>query len=269
MRLAAPNNENTISTNQLNVLLTDGYVNNPLSLVNTEKIKKLQNYFIQLPCYDPASSNRSEFLYTNPPKGTRLGFLKHSDVIYAPDLLEIISDNNLKNLAEGFFGGKVSIDYIGAWWSFPTNSSDGTQFFHRDVDSLNFLKFFIYLTDVNEFNGPHIIVKSSQNDDIYLKKYANYPDATIINYSKKYSRPIDTLEGHAGTNFLENTFCLHKGAAPQTNPRLLLQVIFSLANTPYGPKKPYADYNALQLANPNFSSIDREYLKRIIICSEI
>jgi hypothetical protein len=54
------------------------------------------------------------------------------------------------------------------------------------------------------------------------------------------SRPDEEIEGHypaedirvicgkAGTGFAEDTFCFHKGQAPRSQDRLMLQVRFGL-----------------------------------------
>ena len=51
------------------------------------------------------------------------------------------------------------------WWSSKSNFNDpkSAQEFHFDLDSIKWLKFFIYLTDVEANTGPHIYVKGTHN----------------------------------------------------------------------------------------------------------
>ena len=42
----------------------------------------------------------------------------------------------------------------------------GPQLFHRDYESFNFVKLFVYLTDVGKENGPHeYIIRSNIKDN--------------------------------------------------------------------------------------------------------
>ena len=60
-------------------------------------------------------------------------------------------------------------DYVNQAWISKSSGSkkkelyQNAQMFHFDYDSFNFLKVFIYLSDVDESNGPHSVVKYSHN----------------------------------------------------------------------------------------------------------
>jgi hypothetical protein len=45
-------------------------------------------------------------------------------------------------------------------------SSEVTQRFHYDTAHPHFIKFFVYLTDVDSDNGPHCVVPTSHRPDI-------------------------------------------------------------------------------------------------------
>ncbi|BAZ18058.1 hypothetical protein NIES4071_99400 [Calothrix sp. NIES-4071] len=123
------------------------------------------------------------------------------------------------------------------WWSFPGErtyqqlSSNG-QLFHYDLDDYRFLKFFFYLTDVDEQSGPHICVRGSHKQKklshLILRKRET--DEDIIKYYGLES--LVTICGKAGFGFVEDGFCFHKGVPPINKNRLILQLEF--ATTDYG-----------------------------------
>ena len=47
----------------------------------------------------------------------------------------------------------------------------GPQEFHRDYESMNFVKVFVYLADVDQHSGPHSFIKGSHKiDKLYERK---------------------------------------------------------------------------------------------------
>ena len=81
-----------------------------------------------------------------------------------------------------------------------------------------------------------------------------HSDDEIINFFDKTK--ITELTGPSGFCFLADTFGLHKGMIPTESPRLLLQIIYSLKQTPFGPKNPFIDYNADSLKQVNLYKSD-------------
>ncbi|MBH8565179.1 phytanoyl-CoA dioxygenase family protein [Nostoc sp. CENA67] len=118
------------------------------------------------------------------------------------------------------------------WWSFAGKTtyheqSQAAQFFHYDMDDYRFIKFFFYLTDVDETSGPHVCVRGSHNQKklshLCLRKRET--DKDIIDY---YG--IDSLVkicGKAGFGFVEDPLCFHKGIPPTHQDRLILQIEFA------------------------------------------
>jgi hypothetical protein len=127
-----------------------------------------------------------------------------------------------------------------------------TQNFHRDIDTLHSLKFFVYLTDVDDESGPHIYIKNSLDDPFKTTKDKMHDDIEIE--SNFETKSMLKLKGNAGSSFLADTFGFHKGLTPKKNPRLLLQVIYSLKQTPFGPKRPF-----LRKEEVNLDSLGKNY----------
>ena len=118
-----------------------------------------------------------------------------------------------------------------------TAKAQQAENFHRDVDDVRFLKFFAYLTDVDETSGPHVYIVGSHREN-RLTRICRYTDAEIAEAFGTENQHRFT--GPAGTAFLENTFGLHRGVPVQTAPRLMMQAVYSLGVAPYGPRRPVA-----------------------------
>ncbi|HYE24728.1 MAG TPA: hypothetical protein VEG32_05965, partial [Clostridia bacterium] len=114
--------------------------------------------------------------------------------------------------------------------------SDTAQLYHHDMHRLGFVKVFVYLTDVDEGSGPHTLVqKTHRNRPDHLWEDGRHSDEAIA----KAGLAGDEVRilGKAGTVFLVDTSCLHKGSHPETKARLIAQVQY--CNSLFG--KPIAN----------------------------
>jgi ectoine hydroxylase-related dioxygenase (phytanoyl-CoA dioxygenase family) len=121
------------------------------------------------------------------------------------------------------------------WWSsnyIKGADKQAAQDFHYDMDRIKWLKFFIYLTDVDENNGPHCFIKGSHRsgnipDSLLSIGYARLSDEDVANY---YS-PDKYLyhKGTVGTIVAEDSRGLHKGHPLKYGERLVFQVQFSIS----------------------------------------
>jgi len=150
----------------------------------------------------------------------------------------LIADPVLRAIAADYL--KTTPAYLGSqlWWSFAQASSPAehcqvSQAFHYDLDDYRFLKFFFYLTDVDPWSGPHVMVQGSHRTmkwqhRLLRKRYTDQAIAAAYG-----SAAIRTLCGSAGYGFVEDTFCFHKGAIPVTRDRLMLQIEFGTQDYGY------------------------------------
>tara|TARA_Y100000768_G_scaffold388948_1_gene389142 strand:- start:6329 stop:7315 length:987 start_codon:yes stop_codon:yes gene_type:complete len=245
--------------NEINYLKKYGFVENPLKISNSQ-VNKIVNFLKTKPIHDPEQSLLGYFSYNDRPRTVKRGFYKCEDVIFAPDVLNIANNPKLISIAFKYFKAIPSIDYIGAWWSFPSDSIALTQSFHRDIDTLNSLKFFVYLTNVDYKSGPHVYVSGSHNSSHKTSKGRQHNDSDLEkNFGNK---DIVYLKGNSGYSFLADTFGFHKGLVPERSERLVLQIIYTLKSTPFGPKKPFINKDdAIKLISNKYSN----YINKNII----
>jgi hypothetical protein len=153
-----------------------------------------------------------------------------------PEIKKITLDPVLNIIACKYLQSKPTLVGTNLWWTFPVDASNEDRVrhahvFHRDVDDFKFFKFFFYLTDVDAGDGAHVCVLGSQGaapsrhafDRWSIRRYRDQE------VEEKYSsEKVKEVVGEAGDGFAEDTWCVHKGTTPVTNPRLLLQIQFAL-----------------------------------------
>lgn len=215
----------------------DGFITLP-PLLSTEQIEEMLTYLAA----------------RTPVRGQALADYELSDVVNCPQVMELANHPRLLALASRYLGCAPTISTIGLRWSYPAEQLAGVQSFHRDPDDWKTLKFFAYLTDVEEGAGPHVYIAGSHRDrqPVTARRYSDQEVA------QKYGEDAQiTVCGPRGTMFMADTAGIHKGAAVATGSRLLLEVGYTLLPI-------YAmDYSPVALAR-NWLNLDR-YINRLIV----
>jgi hypothetical protein len=192
-----------------------------------ERAAELRAVLQTMPCRDPWKPERGTFALADAPADTHV-----ADIVDAPLLKaahDIAFDERLLALAAEYFGSTPYVDSIQAWWSLPSNGEpEEAENFHRDNDGIRFLKFFLYLTDVDDGQGPHKFVLGSHVEPKLLDR-RRLTDGEVEEAFG--DGRVMTVTGRAGDAFIEDTFGIHKGQQPASRTRLLLQVRYSITPT--------------------------------------
>lgn len=224
----------------INELVRDGY---SLRLsIDADKIKKLIEYAenndacaYMDPSLKFSIKNKEEF-------EKKLGkeiLIAHYPNLNSTDLFNSIEDSKvLSSIAERYCGEGAFCIASQMWWTFPAKVEEDLRkkfahFYHRDLDGYNFMKFFIYLTDVEPGDGGHFFVSGSHRpslrDSVSEGFRIDRIDDSVIH--KRYDmRNIVEMVGPAGTVIVEDTFGLHKGQTPSRNARLMACFVFGTKN---------------------------------------
>jgi hypothetical protein len=187
----------------------------------------------------------------DPARGFRLAERAHAESVLAkpillaqyfnagaacPSIDRLAEDPLIHTIAARHLGAPPKLVSTSLWWTFPVQASledrmGHAHFFHRDVDDFRFVKFFFYITDVDRGDGGHVIVTGSHleppvlrvSDRVTLRRFEDDEIERFYGADR-----IVEVVGAAGTGFVENTLCVHKGLTPTRNARLLLQLEFAL-----------------------------------------
>jgi len=153
----------------------------------------------------------------------------------SPDVQRLSIDSGFYQVAQAYLRCEPVLDLIAMWWSLPLEahgSSVSGQLYHFDLDRPHFLKFFVYLNDVDDENGPHHFVRGSHKDP----RRGALADRRLQDeeVAKVYDLARDEVRFRAprGTIFAEDTRGLHKGAALRSGERLVFQLEY--ASTLFG-----------------------------------
>lgn len=150
---------------------------------------------------------------------------------------QLSEDPILLEIAARYLGTAPKLVGTALWWSYPEQAdarsrNRAAQMFHFDLDDFKFIKFFFYLTDVDQTAGPHVVVRGTHRNKGHLRRgrevfaVRRYEDEEI---EDEYGRErIVAIAGPAGTGFIEDTLCIHKGAPPVQRERLVFQLQYAL-----------------------------------------
>ncbi|MHB8482292.1 MAG: phytanoyl-CoA dioxygenase family protein [Nitrospiria bacterium] len=166
------------------------------------------------------------------PKGVRYDF-DPQRIINNNDVQELFCDASILSIAQAYLGCKPVLDVTSMWWHtsyLKTPDKEAAQFYHFDMDRIKWIKFFVYLTDVNEKSGPHCFVAKSHRrngipPELLKYGYARLTDDEVEKYYPK-ERFIEFI-APKGTIIAEDTRGLHKGKMVEAGDRLILQIQFS------------------------------------------
>jgi hypothetical protein len=155
-----------------------------------------------------------------------------------PAYQRIIADPVFVNVSQAYLGAASALKQVNLWWSSaiggaPDKDHDhAAQMFHFDYDPApRWLKFFVYVTDVTEENGPHTYVRGSHRlrqeklREIMARGYVRISDPEIAGVFGRDN--VVELAGPKGTVLAVDTMGFHKGKPPISGYRLLAQLEYA------------------------------------------
>lgn len=186
--------------------------------------------------------------------------LPNDDITDIPEVQDLISDPVLINVAQNYlkavsiFSG-MSLYYSAAVKDEPDMES--AQAFHWDLERIRWIRFFIYLNDVDENNGPHCFIRGTHRTggiprQLLSRGYVRYTDEEVIAMCGKENY----REFHAtkGTILAEDSRGLHKGKVLKRGERVMLA--FELSNSTFGASKRHRIRN---IHVPRFGEYAQKY----------
>ena len=139
-------------------------------------------------------------------------------------------------LIEGYLGNNAQLRSVRLAYTYPSTnknpSSEAAQLYHYDLDSLRWLKVFIYCSDVSIENGPHCAILGSHKEGVKTESirrqgYARIPD--IIMKQQHPDLEERVFLGAKGTVLLGDTRAYHKGMPVLTGHRTMIQLLYTIS----------------------------------------
>jgi hypothetical protein len=172
------------------------------------------------------------------------------DIARCPHLVEIANDPRLLQIAEAYLGCPPTIYHLNAWWSFARGTpASSAQTLHRDTEDLRFVTLFIYLTDVDDTNGPHRYLKHSHDKGALSRVLVGlgWPPNLVEAHMPALFRgeayrlhpttdamltPLATVwRGPAGSAILADTYGFHMGIPVERGERLMAWVRYGIGHS--------------------------------------
>jgi hypothetical protein len=180
----------------------------------------------------PSAEKVSDIYVRGKPRAVRYNF-DPVDLLRNADVQSLIADLSLAAVAQDYLGARPVIDVLTMWWltDFAERpDAQAAQFFHFDMDRPKWVKFFIYLTDVQTSTGPHNFVAGSHKtggipQNLLDKGYARLSDEEVAHAYP--ASAITEIVAPRGTILAEDTRGLHKGKQIVKGDRLMLQIQYS------------------------------------------
>jgi len=203
-------------------------------------LNELLDFAHSTPCYGNLDPELG-FLY--PDKGTLNQDITLFTAQYfntsltCPTITTLAKDPKLIEIAARYLDAEPIFTGSRLWWNFavddrkPYDPNKTITFFHYDLDDYACLRFFFYLTDVDENSGPHVCVRGSHFNKTLSQILWPVKRRTDENIIACYGADnVISIMGPKGFGFAEDTFCYHRATRPLTRDRLMLQIQFAIHN---------------------------------------
>ena len=230
------------------------------NILKNDEIEYLQKKFKKEKNLIDVYTNNKNFSYEKKPVSAKMGYVPTENIFSDEIVLKAANDKKLVSLLNNYFNCKYSLDWAWSWWSFKNKEKDhGPQNFHRDYESFNFIKVFVYLTDVmNDEDGCHEFVLGSSHINQFYKR-ERYKSSDI---KSRFEDNIKKIFGKAGTTFIVDTFGIHRGVKPIAKDRLVLSLLYSVFPSNRSPKIPPLNFSELKHKD---LYLKNKYLNRLYI----
>lgn len=195
---------------------------------STEQVQALVKFAEQSPSEARGAGTPLEVYPRSNPQVGRYD-IHEQQALQSPEVQDFATDPAMALISQKYLGQPVIMDEVAFWWTTNKKAEDAdlnAQLFHQDRDRLSFLKFFMYLTDVDTMTGTHVYVKGSHKKiPRALRADGRMSDEAVTQAG--LGANITELHGLAGTIMAVDTIGLHKGKTPVTTDRLALENEFA------------------------------------------
>lgn len=155
------------------------------------------------------------------------------DLIGNSAIQEILGDSYFHQVAQEYLGCRPRLSLILLWLNPPYKGRNDQYVFHYDNDGPAFVKFFVYLSDVTEGNGPHVFIRKSHSPTKpkQFHQCSRYDESSLLEYYGAENKKSFT--GSAGTMIAEDTMGFHRGSEVVKSYRLIFQLEYSILDIPH------------------------------------
>ncbi len=156
--------------------------------------------------------------------------------LFCEPVRQIAHDPKIIEVASRYLGAEPILYQTDLYWTYPTTDEEKYQRllaqksrFHYDVGDFRSLAVFIYLTDVADDCGPHVVIESTHQTKSAWNLLSRF--LTDQAAKQKYGDRIRVITGKQGFGFFEDLTCYHKHSVSRKT-RLALTITYMLQRNP-------------------------------------
>jgi hypothetical protein len=207
-----------------------GVIENQDILSGLEKLNQSQVYSSQ---EFKTSGRKNINLVDKPdPKIDHIWFIEPATALKNHALQIILTDTFWKQISDSYLGNSSRISAVRCWHSFQHSQNEilSPENWHLDAaDGLNFIKFFLLLSDVDENTGPTAIVPIP-GSELPRRFYTGrrFSDKEVSKLLKYKKTAVINATGKRGLVYVADTRLLHRGTPVKLGHRFILNWTCSL-----------------------------------------
>ena len=191
-------------------------------------------------------------------------WMNTDEILKSSSVQALLCERNVVKTAREYLKSRPQIMSLAMWKSFSGFGTDAnaSQKFHFDNDRANFIKLFVYLTDVTEDNGPHTYVEGSHmKKPKTLLHGEKLEDSEVLDFYTKSK--LKVITGKKGQAFFADTAGFHKGTKVLKDSRAIFQINF--ATDDFGAfNKDRADKSSLVQSTQILDRLEPSYFESIL-----
>jgi len=208
----------------------DGYSILPVCLSQAE-LEELKAFAFSTPTY---AWDRTKVLLSPDaiPTSTGRFIWPMQDLLQLNVIKRLVSDSGMARIAQDYLGAQTKLAHVTLWLDPPYDGDFDPHVYHYDNDGPGFLKFFHYVTDVEEDTGAHRFIRGTHHDrkPALFRHSTRYDDKALLDFYGADKEIV--FAAPAGTIIAEDTDGFHRGSHVKHHYRILLQFEFSLIDIP-------------------------------------
>jgi hypothetical protein len=219
-----------------------------------EIVTAIRSFAEQVPC-TPRGAGSPPVIY---PRGSpQVGRYDMDEQVAlgCAEVQEFVTDPVMALISQKYLGQPVIMDEVALWWTTNKKAEDANlnaQLFHQDRDRLSFLKFFIYLTNVEPDTGPHVYLRGSHKSIPWALRGDGRKTDEAVQAAGLWHE-VKEITAPAGTLMAVDTIGLHKGKTPISSDRLALENEY--ATSLFGMDYEVPSFTPTQLTKDRFAAM--------------
>jgi hypothetical protein len=224
-------------------------------------VTELRRFAFSTPAYADNPAERIVITEKNIPRAHGRYYWLISDLLRVPAVQRLITDGAFARIAQDYIACEPLLTSVTLWLDPFFEGTYPAHVYHYDNDGPMFVKFFVYLTDVETNSGAHSFIQGSHphRKPAQFGRAGPQPREKLIAYYGAENELIFT--GPAGLILAEDTAGFHKGTTLTEGYRLLLQLQYAALDIPHEEEfTPGIERVRLEGVNPSLQRIARKFL---------